>query len=119
MSMPVTLRVAIVLLWAQFAALLGLLGIFAYYVAQERTALGLYVGFFLLIFTLAWFFILLALGRRRAAARGAIIALELLILAPAYYMITGGKALVGAIIGVVALAVVGLLVAPPTNQALS
>lgn len=117
--MPVTLRAAIVLLWAQFVALLGLLAIYAYYVAHERTPLGIYVGFFLLIFTLAWFFVILALGRRRAAARGAVIALELLILAPAYYMITGGRPLLGVIVGVSALAVIGLLLAPPTNEALS
>lgn len=117
--MPVTLRAAIVLLWVQFLALLGLLAIFAYYVAQDQTPLGLYVGFFLLIFTLAWFFIVMALGRRRAAARGAIIALELLMLAPAYYMITGTQPLLGVIVAISSLAVIGLLVAPPTNQALS
>jgi uncharacterized membrane protein YhaH (DUF805 family) len=117
--MPVTLRVAIGLLWVQFLGLLGLLAIFAYYVARERTALGFYVGFFLLIFTLAWFFILLALGRRRSAARGAVVALELLVLAPAYYMITGGRPLWGAILGAISLAVVGLLVAPSTGKVLS
>lgn len=117
--MPLTLRAAIVILWLQFLALVGLLAIFAVYVARTQTALGLYVGFFLLIFTLAWLFVLLALGRRRAAARGAVIALELLILAPAYYMITGGNSLPGVAIGVSALAVIGLLVAPPTNEVLS
>ncbi len=117
--MPLTLRAAIVILWLQFLALVGLLAIFAVYVARTQTALGLYVGFFLLIFALVWLFAVLAMGRRRAAARGAVIALELLIMAPAYYMITGGRPLLGAAIGVSALAVIGLLVAPPTNQVLS
>jgi uncharacterized membrane protein YhaH (DUF805 family) len=117
--MPLTLKVAIGLLWIQFLALLGLLAIFAWYVAREPTPLGFYVGFFLLIFTLAWLFIVLAMGRRRAAARGAVIALELLLLAPAYYMITGDRPGLGVAVGVVALAVIGLLVAPPTNRALT
>lgn len=116
--MPLTLKVAIGLLWLQFLALLGLLAIFAWQIAREPTPLGFYVGFFLLIFTLAWFFILQALGRSRAAARGAVIALELLLLAPAYYMITGSYAGLGVALGAVALAVIGLLVAPPTNRAL-
>jgi hypothetical protein len=116
--MPATLRIAIVLLWAQFIALAGLFVIFVYLVATDPSPLGIYVGVFGLVFTLALFLVVRALGRLKAAARGGVFALELLVLAPAYYMITGGKAWLGLLIGATSIAVMALLVLPPTNRAL-
>jgi uncharacterized membrane protein YhaH (DUF805 family) len=116
--MPATLRIAIVLLWAQFLALACLFEIFVVLVAREPSRLGIYVGVFGAVFALALFLVTLALGRRKAAARGGVFALELLVLAPAYYMITGGKAWLGVLIGVTSIAVMALLVLPPTNRVL-
>ncbi len=117
--MPATLRIAIVLLWAQFLALLGLFVIFVVLVVREPSPLGFYVGAFGAVFTLALFLVIVSLGRLKAAARGGVFALELLALAPAYYMITGGKAWLGLLIGGSAAAVMALLVLPPTNRVLS
>jgi hypothetical protein len=117
--MPATLRIAIVLLWAQFLALAGLFAIFVFLVVREPSRLGVYVGVFGAVFALALFLVIRALGRLKAAARGGVFALELVVLAPAYYMITGGKAWLGMLIAVTAVAVMTLLVLPPTNRALS
>jgi hypothetical protein len=117
--MPATLRIAIVLLWTQFLALLGLFAIFVFLVVREPSPLGVYVGAFGAIFALALFLVIRALSRLKAAARGGVFALELLVLAPAYYMITGGKAWLGLLIGAISIAVMALLVLPPTNRVLS
>ena len=117
--MPATLRIAIVLLWAQFIALVGLFAIFVVLVVREPSPLGIYVGVFGAIFALALYLVIGALGRRKAAARGGVFALELLVLAPVYYMITGGKAWLGLLIGATSVAVMALLVLPPTNRVLS
>ncbi|WP_203914966.1 hypothetical protein [Rhizocola hellebori] len=117
--MPATLRIAIVVLWAQFLAVLGLFAIYVVLLVRDPSILAFYVGAFGLIFTAALFFMILALGRFSTAARGGVFALELIVLAPAYYMITGGKAWLGLIIGLSAVAVIALLVLPPTNRVLS
>lgn len=117
--MPATLRIAIVLLWAQFVALMGLFTIFVILVVREPSPLGVYVAAFGAIFALTLFLVIMALGRRKAAARGGVFAIELVVLAPAYYMITGGRPLLGLAIGASAVAVMALLVLPPTNRALT
>ncbi len=117
--MPVTLRIAIVVLWAQFLALMGLFAIFLVLVVREPSALGVYVAVFGAIFALSLFLVIMALGRRKAAGRGGVFALELIALAPAYYMITGERAWLGLILGASAIAVMALLVLPATNRALT
>lgn len=117
--MPVTLRVAIGLLWVQFLAMLGLLVIFMALLVQDPSPLGVYVGVFAAVFTAVLLLVILALRRHRSAARGGVLALELLVLAPAYYMITGGKAWLGLLIAAASIAVILLMVSPPTSRALS
>jgi hypothetical protein len=63
---------------------------------------------------------LLARGvaRHRRWARDVAVAVQLILLAPAYYMIDGGMAWLAVIVGGAALAIIVLLVLPPTNRAL-
>jgi hypothetical protein len=98
---------------------MGLFVIFVVLVVREPSSLGFYVGAFGMVFALSLFLVIAALGRLKAAARGGVFALELLVLAPAYYMITGGKAWLGVLIGASAVAVMALLALPPTNRVLS
>lgn len=58
------------------------------------------------------------LGRRRAWSRAPAIALQLITLPIAYYMIRGGLPWLGLPVGAIALTVTGLLLAPPTREAL-
>ena len=116
--MPATLRIAIVVLWAQFLAVLGLFAIYVVLLVRDPSILAFYVGAFGLIFTAALFFMILALGRFSTAARGGVFALELIVLAPAYFMINGGLAWLGWIIAAVSVTVIGALVAPASARAL-
>lgn len=120
--MPATLRTAIGLLAVQVlagAALAVFLGYLEITSTASSRALGLYVTIFCALYTAAFAFTMSALIKRKLAARGVAIALELLLLAPAYYMITGGTPLLGWIIAGVCGAVVITLLAPQTTQVLS
>lgn len=59
-----------------------------------------------------------ALDRRRAAARGPAIVLQLLLLPIGYYMVQGGLAWLGVPLAGLGLLVSALLVSAPTNRAL-
>jgi hypothetical protein len=58
-----------------------------------------------------------AVGRHRRWARDIAVALDLTFLAPAYYMIVGELAWLGVVVGLICLATIAMLVAPPTNRA--
>lgn len=116
--MSASLRAAIVLLWAQFVAMAGLLIFFVILVVRTPTMLGLYVSLFGLALTVAFFACARALQRGRLAARGAAAALQLLLLAPAYYMINSGFWL-GWVLAFVNIAVLVTLFLPGTSEALS
>ncbi|HCT78264.1 MAG TPA: hypothetical protein DGG94_15730 [Micromonosporaceae bacterium] len=120
--MPLTLRVAIGLLTIQTIALAGLSAFLIYADLTKPRGegfLAIYVTIFAIALTLGFALVTRAVARRSAAGRGAAIALELLLLAPVYYMITGGLSWLGWLIGSVAVAVMVSLMAPPTNRVLA
>lgn len=116
--MPATLRVALGLLWAQLLALAAVLLFFVYLVAREPSTLGLYVSAFGLAIVVALYIVVRLLHRRKLSGRGAAVALQLLFLAPVYYMITGGQWL-GWVCAVWIVAVTAFLFAPATGRALN
>ncbi|WP_162907909.1 hypothetical protein [Allorhizocola rhizosphaerae] len=116
--MPATLRVALGLLWAQFAALTLVLLLFAYRVAGAPTPLGFYVTAFGLALVISLYVAARLLQRRRMSGRAAATALQLLFLAPVYYMITSGF-WVGWLLAAWIVAVTAFLFAPGTGRALS
>jgi hypothetical protein len=115
--MPLTLRVAVGLLWAQFVGLVFLLLYFAVLVIRQTTSLGIYVILFGCALAIAFFVVTRMLHGLRAAGRGGAVALELLLLAPTYYMIVDGFWL-GWVLGALIVAVVALLMAPATGRVL-
>lgn len=116
--MPATLRVALGLLWAQFLALTAVLIFFASLTVRKPTPLAFYVIAFGIAIVVALFVTIRLLHRRRLSGRGGAFALQLLFLAPAYYMITGGL-WVGWVVIVWIVAVTAALFVPSTAQALS
>lgn len=115
--MPVTLRVALGLLWLEFVALAGLVAFFAALVITQPTPLGFYVLAFGVAFAAVFFIAVRLLQRRLPSGRAAATALQLLTLAPAYYMIQDDFPL-GWLLGALIVVVLGLLFAPATTQAL-
>lgn len=116
--MPLTLRVAVGLLWSQIVGLLCLLVYFAVLVIREPSWLGVYVLLFGAGLTVAFYVATRMLQRRRTAGRGGAIALELLLLAPVYYMIVD-RFWLGWVLTAVIVPTVATLVAPATGRALS
>ncbi len=116
--MPATLRVALGLLWMQFAALTLVLMFFVYRVAGQPTPLGFYVSAFGLALVLGLYISARLLHRRRMSGRAATVALQLMFLAPAYYMITSGWWL-GWVLAAWIVAVIAFLFAPATSGALN
>lgn len=117
-GMPATLRVAVGLLWVQFVAMAGLLIFFVSLVVRQPTDLGWYVTLFGVALTVAFFACARMLQRGRLFGRGAAVALQLLLLAPVYYMISGGFWLGWVLASVIAVVLV-LLFMPSTSQALN
>ena len=116
--MPLTLRVAVGLLWAQFVGLVCLLVYFVALVIRETTPLGIYVILFGGGLAVAFFAVTRMLQRCRAAGRGGAVALELLLLAPVYYMIVD-RFWLGWVLGGVIAVVLAALMAPTTGRVLS
>lgn len=116
---PATLHgaVAVLALQALAVTVLAAVLIYADFTAEAadlRVALGVTV--FALVAAgslggLAW-----ALRRRRPGARGPALALELMLCAPAYFMINGGMPQLGWTVLAASLAAVGLILAPPTTR---
>jgi len=116
--MPLTLRVAVALLWVQFVGLVCLLVYFAVLVIRETTSLGIYVILFGSALAVALFIVTRMLQRLRAAGRGGAVAIELLLLAPVYYMIVD-RFWLGWVLGAVIAVVLAALMAPATRRVLS
>ncbi|MBB5871798.1 hypothetical protein F4553_005177 [Allocatelliglobosispora scoriae] len=121
-SRPVpTLRAAVLLLGAQSAALVG---IALWLVYAELTAteaddkLAWAVTGSAAIGAALFGLYAFGLARRWPLVRGLAVGTELIVLAPAYYMITGGLAWLGVVIAVICLATMGALIAPTTSRAL-
>jgi hypothetical protein len=114
--MPVTLRVAVGLLWAQFVGLVCLLIYVAVLVIGEKASLGILL--FGAALAVAFFIVTRMLQHRKVAGRGGAIALQLLLLAPVYYMIVD-RFWLGWALGAVIVAVLAMLAAPTTGRALT
>jgi hypothetical protein len=119
--LPVTLKVAIGLLWAQGAALFGLgLWLFvASLVSQptDRTAsLTEAVGTVAVRVLLG--FLGYALAGGRGWARGPCIVLQLMLLPIGYFMISAGVVWAGVLAILLGLVVSGLLIAPASRESL-
>jgi hypothetical protein len=120
-ALPVTLRIAVLLLFAEAAGVAAVAVVFAYDgLTQKATSTGAAVsvvvfpaGLAVLLALLGWHLI-----RLRSWARGPTIALELLLLPLGYSMVVGGAAWLGVPAIVAGLACTGLLVAPASRQAL-
>ncbi len=120
-ALPVTLRLAIALLFVEAAALAVLAVLFAYLGFTRPTAsTGSAVS--VVVFPAALAALLALLGTRlvrlRAWARGPAMVLELLLVPLGYYMVTGGAPWLGIPAVLAGLACTGLLVAPASRQAL-
>jgi hydrogenase-4 membrane subunit HyfE len=117
---PATVRAAVALLSVQAVAIAAITVYLVYADlstggADPRVAWSV-TGFAVLIAVLL---AVLARGvaRHRRWARDVAVALDLTFLAPAYYMLVGGMAWLGVLVGALALATIAMLVAPSTNRA--
>jgi hypothetical protein len=120
-TLPVTVRLAAGLLALQALALTA---ITVFLVYAEFTApagdqglgwavIGFAVFGALLLALLAW-----GVTRLKRWARDVAVAAQLILLAPAYYMLQSELAWLGVIVGAIALAIIALSVVPATNRAL-
>jgi len=110
-ALPTTLRIAVLLLFAEAAGVAAVAALFA--VGRAVAVAVLLAMFAIVLAALGW-----QLVRLRSWARGPAITLELLLLPVAYPMVTGGIAWLGIPAMVAGLACTGLLVAPASRQAL-
>ncbi|GAB4047069.1 hypothetical protein [Catellatospora paridis] len=116
---PATLYGAVALMGLQTLAVtvLGAMLIYADLTADAadlRLALGVTV--FALVIAGSLGGLARALSRRRPGARGPSLALELMLCAPAYFMINGGMPQLGWTVLLGALAVMALILAPATTR---
>lgn len=120
-TLPVTVRLAVGLLALQAAAITA---ITVYLVYAEVTAppgdqglgwavIGFAVFGAVLLGLLAW-----GVARLKRFARDLAVAAQLILLAPAYYMLQSELPWLGVVVGAIALAIIALAVVPPTNRAL-
>jgi hypothetical protein len=120
-TLPASVRWAVGILLGEAAALAALTVFVAYEdltgAATSLRAALLVVGYSL-VMTAALAVLGVNLARRRRWTRGPAIALHLLALPIAYYLVTGGVAWLGVVLAGLALALIGLLIAPSTREAL-
>jgi hypothetical protein len=120
-GVPGTLRVAVTLLAVQAVAV-GYLTLYMLYriIAAGPSDLGIALGvtLFAALGAVTLGLLTRALWRRRPGARGLAVALQLIVLSPAYFMINGGLAWLGWIILAMSVAIIAALMAPPTSRAL-
>jgi hypothetical protein len=120
-ELPITLRVAIWVLFVEAVGVGVVAVMFAYAGATQRVVsvgsavtVVLYpAGIAVLLGLFGWL-----LSRRRAWARGPAIVLELLFVPIGYYLVTGGVAWLGIPVIVLGLGCAGLLLAPASRAAL-
>jgi hypothetical protein len=110
-ALPVTLRIAVLVLFAEAA---GLAALAAWGATGGDIAFPVLLAIFAVVLALlGW-----QLIRLRSWARGPAVTLELLLLPLGYLMAAGGAAWLGVPAMVAGLACTGLLVAPASRQAL-
>ncbi|GAB7050252.1 hypothetical protein JCM9534A_53780 [Catenuloplanes indicus JCM 9534] len=118
---PLTLKAAVLLLKAQ-AVVVGAIAIFLVFKDLTSTPTDLGVALSLTVFTVlasaVIYAIARALGNHRGGARAPGIVVQLMLLAIGYYMIEGGLAWLGIALIVLGVAVIGLILAPPSTRAL-
>lgn len=120
-ALPWTLRAAVVALSVEALALAGLTVALIYQDATSEAAdLGaaLVVTGFTAVYALALGLLARALAHRRGRARGLTIVLQLMLAPVGYFLLTTGLPALGAPLTVLGLAVIGLLLAPPSTRAL-
>jgi hypothetical protein len=120
-ALPLPLRVAVTVLAVQAVALGGL-ALFLVYSditgAASQLSIALGVTVFTALYAALLGLVARALASRKGGARGPAIALQLLLMAPAYFMITGGLPIPGWILLIAAATVVITLMVPVTAKAL-
>jgi hypothetical protein len=120
-TLPVSLRVAVGLLAVQAVAIAA---ITVFLVYAEITApagdkgLGWAVVGFAALGTLLLAVVARGVFRLKRWARDVAVAAQLILLAPAYYMLQSELTWLGIIIGIIAIAIIALSVLPTTNKAL-
>jgi hypothetical protein len=118
---PAALRWAVRLLLGEAAAVALIAGYLLYEdLTAEVTSLGqaLAVTGYALVMAALLALAGINLARRRAWPRGLAVALQLMLVAIAYYMVRGGLAWLGLPVAALGLTVAGLLVSPATREAL-
>ncbi len=120
-ALPITLRIAVLLLFAEAAGMAAVAVLFAYDgLTRKAASTGGAVS--VVVFPAGLAVVLALLGwqliRLRSWARGPAVALELILLPLGYYMVIGGAAWLGVPAMVAGLACTGLLVARASRQAL-
>lgn len=117
---PPTVRAAVALLTVQAVAAAAIT-IFLVYEDFSETGANQRLAWAVTAFALLIGALLGVLARsvaqHRRWARDIAVALDLTFLAPAYYMLVGGMAWLGVLVGAICLATIAMLVAPPTNRA--
>jgi hypothetical protein len=120
-ALPPSLRWAVWLILGE-AAVLAIVG--AYLAYEDLTAVASDTGRALAVtgyvLIIAGVLVLAAvhLRRRRAWPRGLVIALQLMAFAAAFYLMRGGALWLGLPVGITAVAIIALLVAPSTRESL-
>ncbi|MCX5067386.1 hypothetical protein OOJ91_16205 [Micromonospora lupini] len=118
---PVTLRWAVRLLWAEAVAV-GLIAVWLVWADLTATTTDLASALLVTAFAVGAAVALWALGRallrRQAGARAPAIVLQLMLLPIGWFMIQGGLGWLGVPLMVLGLGVGWLLVSPPTTKAL-
>ncbi|MFF5055612.1 hypothetical protein ACFY1S_20765 [Micromonospora sp. NPDC000663] len=118
---PVTLRWAVRLLWAE-AVVVGLIAVWLIWADLTATTTDLLSAVLVTVFAVGAAVVLWALGRallrRRAGARAPAIVLQLMLLPIGWFMIQGGLGWLGVPLMALGLGVAWLLVSPPTTRAL-
>jgi hypothetical protein len=119
--LPPALRWAIGLLFGEAAALAAVAAVLGYAdltATASDTGRALAVTAYVLLMAAVLAIVARQLRRRRAWPRGLAIALQLMLLVVAYYLVRGGVSWLGLPVGVAAIAVIWLLVRPDTREAL-
>ena len=120
-SLPATLRWAIWLLLVEATGVAVLAGLLLYAdltATASNTSRALAVTAYAVIMAGVLALLGVNLARRRKWPRGPAIAIQLLLLPIAYYLIKGGAAWLGIPVGAAAITVTALLVTPTTREAL-
>jgi hypothetical protein len=120
-ALPVTLRAAVVLLYAEAVglALLTAVELYELFTVEARyPQWAIAMSILLVLLTALVAFLAYRLSRRRGGGRNTAVALHVLALPVGYYMIQAGLVSYGLLAFAICVAGVALLLAPPTTRAL-